>query len=166
MKNKKLYLLILVVLLQIFTPIVAIAKKNYDLKDAPVYKVSVNGYDPYDILRGRYIQLRPEIEINIYTDKKYIEKDYNGYISVIDTTDYTEKEKEDLNYFEELDLSKYYINENLADSAEKFIRDNPDNDLYLEVQILKGKYKVLGMYVVLDNGEISTIEEIGETYDS
>ncbi len=148
MKNKKLVLLIIILVAQIITPIISIYSKNLYLEDAEIYKISVNGYDPYDILRGKYLALTANIEFseNVQWESDYniISKDENGYMIV---TESSYKEPENQNYYKDLELDRYYINDKLALKAEEYMRDNLNKEYYLEVVIKNGTYKIINLYV-------------------
>ncbi len=148
MKNKKLILLIMILVVQILTPIISIYSKNLYLKDAEVYKIAVSGYDPYDVLRGKYLALSADIEFgdNVEWEKDYniISKNENGYMVV---TDVSYDEPENRNYYQELELDRYYITDKLALKAEEYMRENQDKEYYLEVAIKNGTYKIINLYV-------------------
>lgn len=148
MSNKKIIIIIVILIIQILTPVYLIVNKHYQLRDAETYKITVIGNDPYDLLRGKYITTRVDINysdeydwVNAY---KYISIDEDGYMVVDDSSDSLLENK---NYFTNLEIDRYYVNENLASKAEQYMIDNPDEEYYLTVKIKEGEYQVTGLYV-------------------
>lgn len=148
MKNKKLIILIVVLIVQIVTPVYAVVSKNLYLEGAESYKIKVEYYDPYDVLRGKYLDIFSNIHFQNQDDKfsmyKVIEKDENGYLVVVDGSYMV---PEGYNYYKELEIDRYYMPDKLAEKADKYIMSHPNEDYYVEVLVKNGKYKVIGLYV-------------------
>ncbi len=156
MKNKKLIILVIILVVQILTPVYAIASKNNYLKDAEAYKIKVSGYDPYDVLKGKYLNLNVEIEFldedDKYNNFKIVDKHEDGYLVVKDCVS---EKPVDKNYYEDLKIDRYYMTDGLAEEAQNYIIENPDKEYYVEVLIKNGEYKVTGLFV-----EGEPIEEV------
>lgn len=148
MKNKKLIILIILLIIQIVTPVYAVVSKNLYLENAESYKIKVEYYDPYDVLRGKYLNVFSNIHFQNQDDEfsmyKVIEKDENGYLVVVDGS-YRVPTGD--NYYKELEIDRYYMPDELAEKADKYIMSHPNEDYYVEVLIKNGKYKVIELYV-------------------
>lgn len=75
LKSIKKEILIITLILQLIVVVFPILRNNYLLKTGESFKIEVTGYDPYDILRGRYIDYRlsnREIEVGNTIDKEIV----------------------------------------------------------------------------------------------
>ncbi|MDF2594120.1 MAG: hypothetical protein K0R69_461 [Clostridia bacterium] len=158
-KNKRFLLLIVIFLIQFFTIVSLSLSYEAAARQGNAYKFKIEGYDPIDPLRGRYLDYMIDTEtiedtLGDYTGKCYITlaKDQEGY-AYLDKVykekpkgvDYITANKYGLDYYE-TPFTKYYINEDIALKAEEMIRNNRE-DSYVLVKIKNGKSIVEGLYV-------------------
>ena len=171
--SKKLMIFIVAIIVLFVIPIYTIVKSSDTLKDGTEYLFKIETYDPYDMFRGTYLNIRFE-EDSI---------DYNGTIDDMDEDDYykakecylTIKTREDgFSYFDRVYFTKptnirdyykttgrvyrgsseiridtptrYYMNEDKVERAEEVYRENID-DAYVKVRVKDGKMVIVGVYI-------------------
>jgi len=150
---KKLLLpvLILVILAQLFAPVYMMADRYDTLKNGVEYKFKVRPVDPYDAFRGRYVFLN--VRQNISGSGKYgiIEVDSNGFAKVKKATDQRPQDgayiKSKSNYWFDLPIDRYYMDEKLAPEAEGLMWSGKAKEAYVTVRVKNGKLVVSGLYV-------------------
>lgn len=168
MKNKKI-LFGLFALIILSVPLIIILSSEDILENGHRHKLRLQGYDPFDPFRGKFLRLRYNnnvlCEENIKEgDKVYVtlEKDSLGFSSfayassekpnhsdyVYTTVDYISSN----NYarIETDNLSKYFINENKAHEAEnlllEYTRNNPDQ-IYAAIRVLDGEVRLEDIFI-------------------
>ncbi|MGL5256917.1 MAG: GDYXXLXY domain-containing protein [Proteocatella sp.] len=167
MKNKKQILMAIFGLLTIFAIILPGIKHELTLNLGETYKIKIQGYDPYDPVRGKYIQFSIDTS-TIITDimfedtrskvcyvtlkssedgyhtleKAYLNKpkDNDIYLKTIIYKDY------DDSYRYETPFNSYFISEDISSSAEKILMENIDN-AYITVAFWNGNSTISGMYI-------------------
>ncbi|WP_070000860.1 GDYXXLXY domain-containing protein [Cellulosilyticum sp. I15G10I2] len=123
------------------------------------YQFKIEGYDPIDPLRGRYLAYIIDTDtitnqLGDYTGRCYITiaKDNEGY-AYLDRT-YKEKPKE-VDYivaqkygeeYYQTYFTKYFINEAVAQKAEELFRENNEQGLVV-VKVKNGRSIVEGLYI-------------------
>ena len=118
MNKQLLYLLIGLIILQISVPGYLIFR-NYDtLRTGEAYKFIVRPYDPYDPFRGRYVELMPAERT--YHTYAVLERDSQGYATI--TPGSSDHRPLSGVYAKNLQLNRYYMNENMAPVAERIQR--------------------------------------------
>lgn len=148
--NKKFTILIIVLCLQLLAPFLSYFITYSTLKDAPLYKVSISAFDPYDVLNGRYLAINPQFQLvgdlnlGFYPNYAIIDQDQNGYLTSIK---YTEDVPDTDNYIPFYKMTRYYIDGNNADAIDAYVANHPDENYYVTAKINKGKFKILNLYV-------------------
>ncbi len=157
--NKRFQLLIIVFLMQFFT--VLYISLSYELValSGNAYRFKIEGYDPIDPLRGRYLAYMINTEtvtddLGEYRGECYITigEDENGY-AYLDKAfkerpqeaDYITAERYGSEYYE-TPFQKYYVNEAIAQKAEELLRSNL-SDSYVVIKVNSGKSIVEGLYI-------------------
>ncbi len=166
-KQRKTYLLVSACILQVLILLGMVIGVNYIYIAGETYRMKATGYDPYDPLRGRYIQLRireevlplkSDEEIPIHANSSdtplyaVFSKEEEGgklvyctfhrpvdenYLKVYGWEQDTEKDKMFTCYFK---VDEYYVNEKMAKDLERKI--SKTEEVYLEIQVNKGIYVV------------------------
>ena len=144
--TKKTLLLILIcfIVLQLLVPGYLVFR-NYDtLGTGESYKFIVRPYDPYDPFRGRYVALNPD-EWTYYS-YAVLGRDSQGYAMIMPGSG----DSVPLSgvYAKNLQLNRYYMNEQMAPIAERIQRSLSNDDLmYLLVKVKRGHYVIEGLYI-------------------
>ncbi len=164
-KNHFKSILILIFALQILSLFIPVANYFNIQETGKEYTLEVSGYDPYDILRGRYLRielmdneigfkdsLKPEnwySKGNVYI---VLEKRSSGpdgfshatlnkpaigvdYLKIDDW--YYDQENDVVRFYST--LNKYYVNEELAPVLEKKLMDSEAKS-YVTISVKKGSY--------------------------
>ena len=153
MKKYVLYMLVAGFVLQLAVPGYLIYRENEVVRKGEELKFEIQGYDPYDPFRGRYIAFRLSLANELRSDKgKFIvfEKEEDGFARIIDRK---ENEPTDTTlYVKNMDMkkmNKYFINEHLGPIADKYLpaeRSKPRH-VYITVSVYKGRSVLTAMYV-------------------
>ncbi len=176
MDKKKYIMYIIAVIILAIIPIYIISLNNDVLKNGTEYKFKVRGYDPYDMLRGNYINisfLEREVKENLEynseggNDVDYfvkISKDAKGFAYFSSASKLkpagSDYYKAKCGYNGSYDnITKtykyniyittptiYYMNQNKSQNAEKQYAKNTDNT-YVKVRVKDGKMIIVGVYV-------------------
>lgn len=164
--NKRLKILIVVIFLQLLTILYISASYEFVALAGNTYKFNIEGYDPVDPLRGRYLAYIIDTEtiksdLGAYTGKCYItiKKGTDGYAYLDkaykekpEETDYIIGQKYGDDYYE-TPFTKYYVNETIALQAEELFREN-SGESYVTIKVKNGKSIVEGFYIgdkLIDN---------------
>jgi len=167
MKNTKHFRLLIVVFFVQLIAILSISLSHEMIRlTGDAYKLKIEGYDPIDPLRGRYLAYRIGTErvtgnLGDYTGKCYITlaTDQDGY-TYLDKA-FKEKPK-DRPYivarrygeqYYETPFTKYFLSEDIALKAETIMRDKLDKS-YIIIKVKDGKSIVEGLYIedkLIDN---------------
>ncbi|MDF2613033.1 MAG: hypothetical protein K0S71_819 [Clostridia bacterium] len=166
--NKRLKTLICIFCLQLI--VILYISLSYELValTGNAYKFNIEGYDPIDPLRGRYLAYIIDTEtitsdLGSYTGKCYItiKQDKDGYAYLDKAykekpkeagTDYISGQKYGDGYYE-TPFTKYFVNETIALKAEQLFRENSEKS-YVMVKVKNGKSIVEGLYIgdkLIDN---------------
>lgn len=166
--SNKIIIYILSICILFVIPIYTIATNNNTLKDGTEYLFKVEAFDPYDMFRGNYLNIKFKENtvkgISTYyqesnNDEYYvtIEKNKDGfaYFKSISST----KPRNTSNYFKttgyynkysntcKIDTpTRYYMNEKKSVIAEEIYRNNIDTT-YVKVRVKNGKMVIVGVYV-------------------
>ncbi|MBN2653235.1 MAG: GDYXXLXY domain-containing protein [Spirochaetales bacterium] len=165
MKNKvKIAAISLVVAFQFAVLVLIIVNSYFTVKNAPEYLIEVEGYDPYQPMLGRYLELRISgrdvvSEINEKSKTTYLVfTEDEGRLTL--TTIQSEKPDSGIyiatKNIKSPRLVRYYIQENLAERIDKILRDTTE-DIYIKVKIRRGKYVIEDLLV----GDISINDSLG-----
>ena len=172
METKKIILYIIVLCCLFLLPICMVIVNTDTLKDGNEFLFKVGAFDPYDFLRGNYLDisfLEDEAKGKVdsvleYGDKCFakIEKNNDGFAYFSDLT--VKKPKDTSDYYETVMYystrietpTRYYMNENKSLDAEEIYRENIENT-YIKVRVKNGKMVIIGVYV--DDKLIDTIEK-------
>ena len=176
--QKQILLFSLTLIILFCIPIYTIVASANTLKDGTEFLFKVMAFDPYDMFRGNYLNIRfeekevrgaPNMSSNSSSRDNYyvtIETNPDGfaYFSKISKT----KPVGTSNYFKTtayyynydgiytIDTpTRYYMNEKKSLNAEQIYRDNIRNT-YVKVRVKDGKMVIVGVYV--DNVLIDTID--------
>ena len=163
----KKYLLVSTCILQVLILLGMVIGVNYIYKTGETYMMKATGYDPYDPLRGRYIQVRiceellplkinEEMPANNWASDRplyavFSKEDEGGklayctfnkpvdenYLKVDEWNQDLEQDKMFICYFK---VQQYYVNEKMAEKLEKMI--SKTEEVYLQIQVNKGMYVV------------------------
>lgn len=167
MKSKKIIFAVFAVLV-ILVPLYIIMNSEDVLENGHRHKIRLQGYDPFDPFRGKYLRLRFEDRLPFTDDLKQgdpvyvlLEKDSLGF-SYFSTAvkerpkqhDYIEAQLlfiYESNVQVKIDnLNKYFINEDKAKKAEEvmaeYTRNRPD-ELYLAIRVLNGETRIEDIFV-------------------
>ena len=164
--NKRLKILIVVFFLQLIAILYISLSYEIVALGGNTYKFSIEGYDPVDPLRGRYLAYIIDTEtiksdLGSYTGECYItiKKDKDGYAYLDKAykeqpkeTDYITAQKRGDDYYE-TPFTKYYVNETIALQADELIRENREKS-YVVIKVKNGKSIVQGLYMddkLIDN---------------
>lgn len=157
--SRRFKILVMVFLVQLMA-ILSISLSYENVRTSGrAYKFKIEGYDPIDPFRGRYLQYIINTEgINNYlgsmTGKCYItiKEDEKGYAYLDEAykekpkdTDYIIGKRYEGNYYE-TPFNKYFINETIAFEAEKLFREY-GGESYVLVKVKNGKGIVEGLYI-------------------
>ena len=162
-KKLKIYLFVLLAIIQLAIPAVMIAKRELVLKNGKAFKFATAPVDPYDAFRGRYVHLnfknnyaplKENLKLN--RDQRgyaHLKKDSNGFAR-IDKFTLTPPEDNDylkvkVRYIDrnrnriyfELPFNRYYLEESTAKLAEKYYQganQNQDISSYVVVRVDNG----------------------------
>lgn len=156
MKKLLVSALILLIIVQLFVPVSMIANKYDILNNGAEYKFKVEPIDPYDAFRGRYVYIHPpsaNIEVADDETAEYalLKRDDEGFAYIHSLSD---QKPEGADYVKgesrygrfRLPIDRYYMDENLAPSAEKLVRGDR-KDAYVTVRVKNGQLVVSGLYV-------------------
>lgn len=159
---------VLSILILFTIPIYTIATNNTTLKDGTEFLFKVEAFDPYDMFRGNYLNIRFEedtVKGNLTNQNEYVTSEY--YVTIETNEDgyayfkgiSESKPKNTTNYFKttgyynkysdeyRIDTpTRYYMNENKSLVAEQTYRDNIDST-YVKVRVKNGKMIIVGVYV-------------------
>ena len=174
----KKFVAFVIAMFVLFTiPIYTIALNTNTLKDGTEYYFKIEAYDPYDMLRGNYLQIAfKENSVSSYYD--YLDLNYNDkcYVTIaVGNDNYayfnsiskeaptnTSAYYETTGYYATYSNSyiietptRYYMNENKSLAAENYLNENMDN-AYVKVRVKNGKMVLVGLYV--NNMLIDTID--------
>lgn len=177
-KTQKQFIIYIFAIIILFAiPIFTIAINSNTLKDGSEFLFKVEAYDPYDMFRGNYLNIRFKedtaayISNNTNSKKDYDYKKQECYVTIRTKEDgfaYFDKAssikpENTSNYFKttgyynsytnsyRIDTpTRYYMNENKSEKAEKIYRDNIDN-AYVKVRVKDGKMVLVGVYI---NGKL------------
>lgn len=147
MKKITFYILIGYFILQMAFPGYYIYRHYNTLYTGESYKFVVAPYDPYDPFRGRYVALRPELNISSANGRYVLlEKDAEGYAVI---AGWQEHKPDRGQFAKDLQLERYYMNEKMAPEAERIQRnpDSPEDRFYLLVKVKNGDYVIQGLYI-------------------
>lgn len=167
MNKKKIFFLIFAVVI-LLVPLYVIFQSEKILKEGHLHKLRLDGYDPFDPFRGKYIRLNYDTFVSC---DETLERGDNGYVLLEkDSLGFSffksmEDEKPDhsdyiqttvlyadggMASFETDNMSKYFINENKASKAETIVMDftqnNPDK-IYVAIRVLDGDVRLEDIYV-------------------
>lgn len=180
--TKKLLIYLVAVVILFAVPIAIVVINTDTLKDGNEFLFKVAAFDPYDMLRGNYLDINFEeesAEIAFELDKnfEYYTRE-KMYVTIKENADgfayfdraYLEKPKETQDYYETdgtyrrynedvrvVTPTRYYMNENKSLDAEKVYNENTDNT-YVKVRVKDGKMVIVGVYV--NNVLIDTIDYV------
>lgn len=177
--TNKMILYVLAIIILFYIPIFTIIEKGSALKKGTEYLFRVETFDPYDAFRGNYLNItfkentvkgkKAGLSEDYKTSECYaiIEKDSNGFAYFKDIS--LQKPEKDLNYYKTTARyrqyndeyiietpTRYYMNENNSEIAEKVYRDNIDST-YVKVRVKDGNMVIIGVYV--DDILIDSIED-------
>lgn len=165
-KKNKLTLLIIFSIVALFAIVLTGLKSEMALKMGDPYNIKIQGYDPYDPIRGKYIMFTidtSEIKTsenigNIQNRVCYVtlSKDKDGFY-ILDEAFLNKPEGVpylktlmhnyyDESYYYESPFDSYFLAENISQNAEDVLRENVE-DAYVTVSIWKGSGVVSGMYI-------------------
>lgn len=178
MKVSKGTCIIVICILQIFVLLFGIIHINIILFRGEEAVIKMEGYDPYDPLRGRYLTLRiadEKVALERNSISRYKNYDNNLVYVVLtksatsntyDTFDYATLDKpingeiyikcpsSYLSNENEVwiypNLNTYYLNEKLAIELDAITRD-PETEMYLVLKILNGNYTIDSIII---NGQL------------
>lgn len=165
----KTYLLVSACVIQILVLLGMVIGVNYIYLTGSTYVIKATGYDPYDPLRGRYIQLNiceevlplksneevADMNIILGTDKPlyavFDTKERDGKLVYCTFDKPVDKNYLKVDrwhtYSEEssrlicyFNTEEYYVNERMAEEIETKIRNT--EEVYLQIQVNKGIYVV------------------------
>jgi len=166
--NRKKLAFGLFALIILIIPLYLILNSEDVLENGHRHKIRLQGYDPFDPFRGKFLRLRyddliPCNESLKAGDESYVllEKDSLGY-SYFATAETVKPDHDDYILAEMLDvgggygrikidnLTKYFINEDKAYEAERlvldFTRERPD-DIYVAIRVLDGEARLEDIFV-------------------
>lgn len=147
MKKYRLYLLGGYFILLLVIPGFFVCRHYNTLYNGESYKFEVAPYDPYDPFRGRYVAIRTAVPL-YHGDGEYavLQKDDNGYANI---TEWTAEKPAEGDYAKNLQLTRYYMNEEMAPRAEQLQNtlDWNDESMYLLVNVKNGHYVIQGLYI-------------------
>lgn len=159
-------------------PIYTIGTNDTTLKDGTEYLFKVEAFDPYDMFRGNYLNIRFKEDTVIGSSFEL--QNNNGrecYVTIgvgLDGFAYfrsisSTEPKNTSNYYKTTGYYKkyagqyiidtptrYYMNENKSLKAEQIYEENIDNT-YVKVRVKNGKMVIVGVYV--NNVLIDTIDK-------
>lgn len=167
MKNKKQILMVIFGILTVLAITLPGIKHELTLNLGETYKIKIQGYDPYDPVRGKYIQfsidtstiitdivfddtrskvcyvtLKPTEDGYYILEKAYLSKpkDNNIYLKTVVYKDYDET------YSYDTPFNSYFISEDISSSAESILRENIDS-AYVTISFWNGNSTIAGMYI-------------------
>ncbi len=151
MNSKKIRLFVIMFAIQLFC--ISYISVAYELTalTGKEYQFKIEGYDPIDPFRGRYLAYRISTdkvidELGEYRGKCYITVgiDQKGYAYLNKITikkpqgeDYIMAHRYTMGSYN-LPFTRYYVNEDKALEAEKLFQEHPD-DAYIVIRIRKNK---------------------------
>ena len=157
----KLVIYIVTILILFLIPICTIVVNFYTINTGEIYLFKVRTYDPYDMLRGNYLNIQFDkdfiISNEIIDDTKdvYLELgiDNDGFAYFKNISN--NKPKDSNIYFKtkcyynkyskeyKIDTpNRYYMNENKSKLAEELYKNNLDN-AYIKVSVKNGHMNIL-----------------------
>lgn len=152
MKKYLMPALIIVILIQLLTPVYMIADKYVVLKTGEEFKFKVYPVDPYDAFRGRYVSLNARQETGGPGKYGVISVDADGfaYISSIsgDKPASGAYVKSGGRSWFSLPIDRYYMDEKLAPKAEALTRQRENGEeTYVTVRVKNGELIVSGLFI-------------------
>lgn len=165
--NKKL-IFISFALLLVLVPFYIIFNSESILENGHQHKLRLEGYDPFDPFRGKYIRLNYDFDSPCEKGFKdgdegfvVLEKDVTGFSHFSMVTKQQPKHSDyikcKVNYvFDDKcviaieNIGKYFINENKAVDAEKLLTNIAENDVdktYATIRVLDGECRLEEVYV-------------------
>jgi uncharacterized membrane-anchored protein len=167
MKLKKLFFAVFAVII-LLIPLYIILNSEEVLENGHRHKIKLRGYDPFDPFRGKYLRLNFDNSIPCDSTLKEgevafvtLEKDSLGF-SHFAYAAKTKPKHDDYIKAEILNiysgnasikinnLTKYFINEDKAEKAEKIIQKfttNRPDDLYVAVRVLDGEARLEDIFI-------------------
>lgn len=167
MKSKKLFFAVFAVVI-LLIPLYIILNSEDVLENGHRHKIQLRGYDPFDPFRGKYLRLNFDNSIPCDSTLKEgenayvtLEKDSLGFSHFA----YAHKLKpkhddylkaEILNMYNGeasikiYNLTKYFINEDKAEKAEKIIQKfttNRPEELYVAIRVLDGEARLEDIFI-------------------
>lgn len=159
-------------------PITVIIYNSNTLKNGTEYLFKVEAFDPYDMFRGNYLNIKFKentagfIELNTgngdMIKRKYyvtinVAEDGFAYFSAagVKKPEYTSNYYKTTGFMTQENMvmidtpSRYYMNEEKSSAAEDIYRENINN-AYVKVRVKNGKMSIVGVYV--NNILIDTID--------
>lgn len=167
MKSKKIIFLVFALII-LCIPAYLIFSSEDVLANGHQHKLRLQGYDPFDPFRGKYLRLNYEDRIPCDADLKegdlaYVvfEQDSLGFSyfshalanqpSHDNYMKTTMRNVYDGNGWIKLDnITKYFINESKATKAESILLDfmrNRPNDIYVAIRVLNGEVRLEDIFV-------------------
>ncbi|MGB5824403.1 MAG: GDYXXLXY domain-containing protein [Proteocatella sp.] len=168
MLNKKNKLILFIVLSIIALVAILLPGIKYELASqlGTPYKIKIQGYDPYDPVRGKYIQFTIDTSGIKTTEKLDTAQSRVCYITLSLAADdfyimnqaFLKKPsdepylksfmREDYNggYYYDTPFSSYFISEDISARADSLLNQNFD-DAYIIVKVWRGTNVITGMYI-------------------
>jgi uncharacterized membrane-anchored protein len=152
MKKLLIPALIVVIVIQLFTPTYMIANKYYILKTGEELKFRVNPVDPYDAFRGRYVSLYSRQEVSGQGRYGVIAVGADGFAYISSITDNKPVSsiyvKSRNRLWFSLPIERYYMDEKLAPRAEIITRQRiAGEEAYVTVRVKNGALIISGLFV-------------------
>lgn len=171
-ETKKIVVYIIMICCLFLIPIYTIVVNTDTLQDGVEFLFKVEAFDPYDVLRGNYLNIN--FSEGYARNGSSFETQYGdrGFVTIKEDDDgfayfdkITKERPENTEVYYETRLyygdrietpTRYYMNENKSQMAEQIYNENMDNT-YIKVRVKKGKMVIVGVYV--DDVLIDTIEK-------
>ena len=167
MRSKKIFFLVFALII-LSIPAYLIFSSEDVLENGNRHKIRLQGYDPFDPFRGKYLRLNYDdlVPCDFELDKgelAYVvfEKDSLGFsnfsYAYANQPGHNDFLKTTVLYISngqariKLDnITKYFINESKAAAAENLIQDftrNRPNDIYVAIRVLDGEVRLEDIFV-------------------
>lgn len=181
MLNKKNKLILFIIFSAVTLVAILLPGIKYEiaLKLGTPYKISIQGYDPYDPVRGKYIQFAIDTSSIKTAETLKTAQSRVCYITLIPSEDdfYIMDEaflkkpseapylksfmREDYNggYFYESPFNSYFLSEDISANAETLLNNNFES-AYIIVKIWKETNVISGMYI-----DGNSIESLAQNYE-
>lgn len=166
-KKNKLTLLLIFTIVALFAIVLTGLKSEMALRLGDSYNIKIQGYDPYDPVRGKYIMftmdtsgvktsedignsqtrvcyisLTKDKDDFYVLDKAYLDKPQDlPYIKTL-----MHNYSNDGSYFYASPFDSYFLAEDISQNAEDVLRENIE-DAYISIRIWQGSGVVSGMYI-------------------